>query len=138
MIIKILYLLFSFCAIGALAFWLHRLGQSALWRFSGEPDVRAAWLAEFPDDPIKQITLAPNGHGALVQLADCRVGLVRAMGKFFVAKKCDAKLLKQIVRQGSTLHFHFVDFTDPLYELTLLDEPIAIQWYAYLEEHHDA
>ncbi|MHA6324510.1 hypothetical protein [Roseivivax sp. CAU 1753] len=92
----------------------HLLGLSTPRRFD-DATARTAFLREYPEIPIRQVTLAENRHAALLA-TDAGPALVWAMG----ADSC-ARMLSD-VRTEETPHgllLHLPDITAPRIRLTL-------------------
>ncbi|OIQ35062.1 MAG: hypothetical protein BM559_03650 [Roseobacter sp. MedPE-SWchi] len=116
--------------IAAIALLLHLTGRSDL-RVLGEAQAREAWLRQFPESPIADLTLAKDGHAALIQTADdsAELGLVWSFGADTVARfLADAKLSP--CKQG--LHLRLADFSAPKVHLHL-SQPEAMLWQAMIE-----
>jgi hypothetical protein len=80
--------------ISLIALLLHVLGKSRRITLSRE-DARAAWHRHFPDDQILDVTVASDGHAALVQTGQ-GPGLLWSFGADTVARHLrDYDLLDQ-------------------------------------------
>ncbi|OIQ41132.1 MAG: hypothetical protein BM560_10835 [Roseobacter sp. MedPE-SWde] len=116
--------------ISAIALLLHLSGRSKP-KVMTEPQARAAWLRQFPESPIADLTLARDGHAALIQTADdsAPLGLVWSFGADTVARFLeDAKLSP--CRQG--LHLRLADFSAPKVQLHLGQAEAAL-WQELIE-----
>lgn len=116
--------------ISAIALLLHLSGRSKP-KVMTEPQARDAWMRQFPESPIADLTLARDGHAALIQTADdsAPLGLVWSFGADTVARFLeDAKLSP--CKKG--LHLHLADFSAPAVQLHL-DQPEAMHWQGMIE-----
>lgn len=103
--------------IAAIALLLHLLGKSRLSVLTRE-DARTAWHRHFPDDEIRDLTLARDGHSALVQTSQ-GPGLLWSFGADTVARHLrDYDLLEK----PDHLCVVFHDFTAPRATLYLTEE----------------
>ncbi|WP_083096092.1 hypothetical protein [Pseudophaeobacter leonis] len=97
--------------ITAIAVVLHLTGRSSQ-KVMTAAQAREAWLRQFPENHIAQLTLAEDGHAALVQLEDdtAPLGLVWSFGADTVARSLhDTKA----TRAKHGLHLRFADFSAP-------------------------
>lgn len=102
--------------ISGIALLLHLSGRSKLLYMTAE-DARAAWHRHAPDDLIQEVTVASNGHAALVTTQQ-GMGLVWAFGADSVARPLhDFDLLD--TRDGLRIAFH--DFSAPEANLKLTE-----------------
>lgn len=102
--------------IALTALILHLLGKSRLTVLTRE-DARTAWHRHFPDDDIHHLTVARDGHAALVQTSQ-GPGLLWSFGADTVARHLhDFELLDR--PDHLTVIFH--DFTAPRVTLHLSD-----------------
>ncbi|TDE39651.1 hypothetical protein [Antarcticimicrobium sediminis] len=69
----------------------------------------SAWLRHFPDDPLREVTLAHDGHAALI-LSDLGTGLLWSHGAGTVARRL---VDYDLFDQGDHLRVVFHDFTAP-------------------------
>ncbi len=100
--------------IAILALLLHLLGKSRLVILTPE-DARTAWHRHFPDDEILGLTVASDGHAAVVQ-TDQGPGLLWSFGADTVARHLrDFDLLEK----PGHLSVIFRDFTAPRVTLYL-------------------
>lgn len=103
--------------IAAIALILHLTGRSGRLRLT-EEEARSAWHRHFPDDDIRAVTLARDGHAALVETGQ-GPGLLWAFGADTAARHLrDFDLIE--TETGLSLAFH--DFTAPLVRLDLTPE----------------
>lgn len=102
--------------IAVLALLLHVLGKSRRMVLTTE-DARTAWHRHFPDDEILGLTVAHDGHAALVQ-TNQGPGLLWAFGADTVAR-----YLRDfdLVDKPGHLSVIFHDFTAPRVTLHLSD-----------------
>ena len=102
--------------IAAIAVLLHILGKSRLIVLTSE-DARSAWHRHFPDDEILGLTVAQDGHAALVQTGQ-GPGLLWSFGADTVARHLrDFDLLDKPGHLAVIFH----DFTAPRVTLHLTD-----------------
>jgi len=102
--------------IAAIALLLHLLGKSRLAVLTQE-DARSAWHRHFPDDEILDLTVAHDGHAALVQTSQ-GPGLLWSFGADTVARHLrDFDLLEEPGQLAVIFH----DFTAPRAALHLSD-----------------
>ncbi len=116
--------------ISAIALLLHQSGRSQP-KVMTEPEAREAWFRQFPENPVVDLTLAKDGHAALIQTADdnAPLGLVWSFGADTVARFLeDAKLSP--CKKG--LHLRLADFSAPAVRLQL-DQPEATHWQGMIE-----
>ena len=101
--------------IAGIAILTHLFGLSARGRFEGEDDARAAWVREFPRIPARSVTLARDGHAALVA-TDQGPGLVWSFGA-----DTTARLLygARVTRTATGLDIRLPDITAPRITLRL-------------------
>lgn len=92
----------------AIAVLLHLLGLSRQLRFD-DSAARMAWLRHFPDIPVRDVVLAPDGHAALILTPD-GPGVVFAMGADSAAKPLSGARLRQ---STDSLGFVFDDIGTP-------------------------
>lgn len=100
--------------IALIAFVLHALGKSARRVMSPE-EVREAWNRHFPDDTVTDVTLARDGHAALVATEQGN-GLIWAFGADTVARHL---LDYDLIETGNGLQVRFHDYTAPSVTLHL-------------------
>ena len=102
--------------IGAIALALHLLGKSEPVALT-EDSARVAWLRQFPEDQPQVVTVARDGHAALVETPGGR-GLVWSFGADTVARK----LVGAAVQDTATgLRVSFGDYAAP--DLRIALEP---------------
>jgi len=102
--------------ISLIALLLHGLGKSQLTVLTTE-EARSAWNRHFPDDEIMDVTVAQDGHAALVQTSQ-GPGLLWSFGADTVARHLrDFDLLEQT----ESLKVMFHDFTAPRVTLRLTE-----------------
>ncbi|MDX2483857.1 MAG: hypothetical protein QNK42_09410 [Pseudodonghicola sp.] len=95
-------------AVAGFALLLRLAGRSRRCVLTPET-VAAAWLQQFPSDPPRDVTLAHDGHAALI-LSDLGTGLLWSHGAGTLARRLvDYDLLDQ----GDHLRVVFHDFTAP-------------------------
>jgi len=123
----VLYIAGSAVAIGLIALLIHRLGHSAEHHFADEGAVRSAFIDEFPDAVINRVDLAANRRSALVELEQ-GCGLIRAMGRFTLARQFTRADLHKLSRDGATLRLRLTDYADPVFVIDLREEETAIRW----------
>lgn len=116
--------------ISAIALLLHLSGRSKP-KVMTEPQARAAWLRQFPESPIADLTLARDGHAALIQTADdsAPLGLVWSFGADTVARFLEDAELSPC-QQG--LHLRLADFSAPAV-LLHLSQAEATHWQRVIE-----
>ncbi|MCB1394773.1 MAG: hypothetical protein KDJ98_02085 [Rhodobacteraceae bacterium] len=107
--------------ISAIAVSLHLLGHSARCVMD-EAAARAAWLRQFPGQEVQSVTLAADGHAALVETSAGR-GLVWAMGAATTARPL-AGAVPQATGKG--LRIRLRDYTAPGVTVTLAPAERAI------------
>ncbi len=131
----IILVVFSLAAIGGVALLLHRLGHSAATIFSDEEAVTAAFSLEFPELEVDEVSLAADRRSALLTLANTpAVGVLRAMGKFSVAKTVSPTDIGSCSLTGRTLLLQFRDFADPAFQITFVTEGEACNWAALFDD----
>lgn len=128
----VLYLAGSAVAIGLIALLIHRLGHSAEHEFADENAVRQAFHDEFPDVGIIRLDLAANCRAALIEL-DQGYGLIRAMGRFALARQFTGADVQRLSRNGATLQLRLTDYADPVFVIVFGEEKTAIRWHGLLE-----
>lgn len=107
--------------ITTIAIILHLTGRSE--RAALRPDtVRAAWLRHFPQDEVRDILLARDGHAALVE-TQAGPGLLWALGADTVGRRLQDYTFSD-TGDGLTIRFH--DFTAPRVTLTLAPDETPI------------
>lgn len=118
--------------VAAIAVLLHLTGRSDLRLLSAD-QARQAWLRQFPDSPIAQLTLAEDGHAALIQPEDgsAPLGLVWSFGADTVAR-CLENVEMKTVRQG--LYLRLADFSAPGVQLHLNGSE-AEHWQRLIAHH---
>lgn len=102
--------------IALTALLLHLLGKSRLTVLSAE-DARTAWHRHFPDDEILELTVAQDGHAALVQTGQ-GPGLLWSFGADTVARHLRDF---DVLEKPDHLCVIFHDFTAPRVTLHLSD-----------------
>lgn len=127
----LLYLAGSALAIGLLALLMHRLGHSAEYQFADEAAARAAFLDEFPDAGVSRLDLGANGRSALLELQQ-GYGLVRAMGRFSLARQFCRADIRRLARDGATVQLRLTDYADPVFVIDFTEEETAIRWQRLL------
>jgi len=113
--------------VGGIAFiavLLHLMGLSRRAQFGDTDDVRAAWLAEFPEDRAIAVTLSHDHHAALVETASKRHGIVFPMGADSTARYLNGANAR-VIKGG--LRVDLSDFTAPRIRLKL-DPDEAARW----------
>lgn len=100
--------------IGGIALLLHLSGRSKRVVLT-TASARAGWLRQFPDDRIIDVTVARDGHAALVATPD-GPGLVWSFGSDTVARRLDGCSAEDTGR-GLRLRLH--DYTAPTVTLDL-------------------
>ncbi|MEP2718545.1 hypothetical protein [Pseudophaeobacter sp.] len=115
--------------ISAIALLLHLTGRSTP-RVMNDAQARQAWLRQFPESPIADLTLARDGHAALIQPADAAapLGLVWSFGADSVARFLQEAELSPCT-QGLRLRLH--DFSAPQV-LLHLTKPEIEDWQALI------
>ncbi len=110
--------------IAVLTKWL---GMSTSKRFQTKQDVISAWAREFPETPVRDVTLCQSGNGALVTTAQ-GPGLVWAMGA-----DSTARLLSKanLTATDTGLRIDLPDYSAPHVTLTLTKAETA-QWSALI------
>ena len=116
--------------IAAIALLLHLTGRSGLTVLD-EGQTRKAWVRQFPESPIADLTLARDGHAALIRTADdsAPLGLVWSFGADTVARFLDDAKLSPC-KKG--LHLRIADFSAPAVQLHL-NQPEAMLWQGMIE-----
>jgi len=116
--------------ISAIALLLHLSGRSQP-KVMTEPQAREAWFRQFPENPILELTLAKDGHAALVRTGDdnAPLGLVWSFGADTVARFLEGAKLSPC-QQG--LHLHLADFSAPAVQLHLSQAEAAL-WQELIE-----
>ncbi|MEX0366591.1 MAG: hypothetical protein AB3N22_11010 [Ruegeria sp.] len=103
--------------IAGIALLLHLTGQSARRLLTPEA-ARADWLRHFPDDAVIDVTVARDGHAALLR-TETGPGLLWAFGADTVGRHLlDFDLIDH--PEGFRIIFH--DFTAPQVTLHLTEE----------------
>ena len=130
----LLLVVFSLVAIGAIAVLLHLLGYSRGAVFIDGETAREAFLAEYPDLVVEDVTLGDGGSAAILTLAhEQKLGLIRAIGKFTLARVvAPADVSKARVKER-TLILHFHDFADPAFRITFTSKEDASRWARMFE-----
>ena len=100
--------------IAGIALLLHLAGRSRRCVLSRE-GAEAAWRRHFPGDRIAEVTVAHDGHAALV-LTDRGPGLLWAFGADTVARRLRDY---DLIDRGDRLRVVFHDFTAPAVSLAL-------------------
>jgi len=100
--------------ISAITLLLHLLGKSRL-AFLTTEDARGAWHRHFPDDDIRDVIVAQNGHAAFVQTAQ-GPGLLWSFGADTVARHLRDF---DLIEAPNHLQVMFHDFTAPRVTLHL-------------------
>lgn len=122
--------------IAVIALLLHLTGRSTP-KVMTEAQARQAWLRQFPESPIANLTLAKDGHAALIQLEDdtAPLGLVWSFGADTVARFLENIALndaKQGLRLGLTdfsapqVHLHLNRSEVDLWQRLIREQPTAI------------
>ncbi|GGD17672.1 hypothetical protein [Aquisalinus flavus] len=127
----LLYLAGSALAIGLIALLMHRLGHSAEHQFADEAAARDAFLEEFPDAGVSRLDLGANGRAALLELQD-GYGLIRAMGRFSLARQFALADIARLSRRGASLQLRLTDYADPVFVIDFGDETTATRWQSLL------
>ncbi|MEX0281622.1 MAG: hypothetical protein AB3N13_10615 [Arenibacterium sp.] len=108
--------------ISGIALALHMTGHSKIEPMD-ETTAKAGWLRHYPDDPVMDLFLTPDGRAALVTTATER-GVVWQTGADTIARKlADYHLVE--TRGGLTLRFD--DFGAPRLKLKL-SETESLSW----------
>jgi len=107
---------------------LHLAGQTRAFEISDEETARRQWQRHFPDDDIREITLAPGNRVALVKTAQ-GPGLLWSLGADTVAYHMAHPRVRPC-RQG--LRVEIGDFAAPAVTLRLPPEERA-RWAARIE-----
>lgn len=102
--------------ISAITLLLHLLGKSRL-AFLTAGDARNAWHRHFPDDDIQNVTVAQNGHAALVR-TDQGPGLLWSFGADTVGRHLHDF---DLIETPDHLRVIFHDFTAPRVSLHLTE-----------------
>jgi len=102
--------------ISAITLLLHLLDKSRLTFLTVE-DARSAWHRHFPDDDIQDVTVAQNGHAALVHTAQ-GPGLLWSFGADTVARHLRDF---DLIETPDHLRVIFHDFTAPRVSLHLTE-----------------
>ncbi|NHK28493.1 hypothetical protein FF098_011300 [Parvularcula flava] len=123
----VLYLAGSAIAIGLIALLIHRLGHSAEHEFADEAAVRQAFVEEFPDAAIARVDLAANGRAALIVLNE-GYGLIRAMGRYSLARQFTSGDIHRLSREAATLRLRLTDYADPVFVIDFGKEDTATRW----------
>ena len=111
--------------IAGIAILLHLLGLSRTVTLADDTAARAAWDDEFGnEDPARAVTLAHDGHAALIETAMGRPGIVFAMGADTAARYLDGARVTPI---ADGLRIDLPDFTAPHIKLHL-DAGEAARW----------
>ncbi len=113
--------------IAGIAMLTKWLGMSTSKRFQTEQDVIAAWAREFPETPVRVVTLCQSGNGALVTTAQ-GPGLVWAMGADSTARLLSKANLSPT---DTGLRIDLPDYSAPHATLTLTKAETA-QWSALI------
>ncbi|AVO37699.1 hypothetical protein [Pukyongiella litopenaei] len=100
--------------ISAITLLLHLTGRSERVLLTAAT-ARAGWLRQFPGDRVGEVTVARDGHAALVATPD-GPGLVWAFGSDTVARRLDGCSAEN-TRRGLRLRLH--DHTAPTVTLDL-------------------
>ena len=108
--------------ISMIAVLLHLLGKSAPLVLTADT-ARAAWLRQFPDDPVQDVTVAETGQAALIAAAS-GPGLIWSFGADTVARPLSGV---DVADTGSALRIRFPDHTAPSVTLRL-DAPERARW----------
>jgi len=114
---------------------VHWAGSSAPARLDSAQTARAAFLAEFPDAKITEITLTGPGDGALLALDQSpAIGLVRAMGTHWLVRRIEPGSLAAVSVTGAgRIRLRLADFTAPRCTLDLADAAQSTLWCARLQ-----
>ena len=94
--------------IAGIAGLLHVLGKSARTVLDAN-SARAAWVRQFPDTPVDDVSVSRDGHAALVRTRH-GMGLVWAFGADTVARRLQDF---ELAAQGTALRVRFHDYTAP-------------------------
>ena len=116
--------------IAGIAIALHLLGLSRIATLESEAAARAAWAREMGDDPARAVTLAHEGHAALIETESGRHGIVFAMGGDFTVRYLDGARLRPV---PGGLAIDLPDFTAPHIRVAL-DTGEAARWPALIAE----
>ena len=118
--------------IAAIALLLHLTGRSKL-KLLNDAQARQAWLRQFPESPIADLTLAKDGHAALIRTAQegAPLGLVWSFGADTVARFLEDATLGSC-KQG--LELRLADFAAPTVQLHLAPAEATL-WQALIEGH---
>ncbi|WP_101068739.1 hypothetical protein [Roseovarius salinarum] len=108
---------------------LHLLGLSEPARLADEDAARAAWAAEFPDDPALAVIVSHDRGAALVETQRGR-GIVWPVGADTTARYLIGARAR---RTRSGVRIDLPDFTAPHVHLRL-DAREADRWPALLED----
>jgi hypothetical protein len=121
--------------ISAIIGVVHWVGGSAPARLDSAQTARTAFLAEFPDAEITEITLTLPGDGALLALDQGpEIGLVRAMGMHWLVRRLEPGSLAAVTVTGpGRIRLRLADFTAPRVTVDLADEAQSTLWCARLQ-----
>ncbi len=123
--------IFSAIAIAGVALLLNALGFSRTQTFDTLESARNAFLEENPDAQILKAALSSDNGAAVFQLADDNSrGVLKAVGKFNLAKTITGADISQCRHDGETLLLRFHDYADPEFKITFPTREEAQQWYA--------
>lgn len=112
--------------ISAIALLLHLSGRSAL-RVIGRDEAQALWRRHYPDDGVHGVTLAQNGHAALVE-TDQGPGLLWSFGDDTVARHLRNY---DLTETGTGIDIAFHDYTAPHARLRL-EQGERTSWLTHL------
>ncbi len=115
--------------IAVIGVLLHGLGKSRLTVLNRD-SARAAWRRHFPGDDLRAVTIAANGHAALVETAS-GPGLLWSFGADTVARHLRDFELKS---EPDRLCVNFHDFTAPRVTLHLTDAERRL-WQKMMAPH---
>ncbi|MCI5048438.1 MAG: hypothetical protein MRY59_13135 [Aquisalinus sp.] len=133
-----LLVVFSVFSISLMAFILHRLGQSSGHIFDNEAAAISAFLEEFPDSAVDEVALSVDQRTAMMTLANepC-LGLVRAMGKFTLARKLAPEDIRASHLRDTELRLALKDFADPSFSIKFQSEELTRRWSGYLNRQEE-
>ncbi|WP_306252536.1 hypothetical protein [Parvularcula sp. IMCC14364] len=127
-----LLVVFSVVSISLMAFLLHRLGQSTNHAFTDGAAAGSVFLEEFPDSRVDKVALSGDGRAAMLTLAnEPYIGLVRAMGKFSLARKVGPQSVRSVEVHETTVKLKLRDFADPDFSITFSETKEAERWAGY-------
>ncbi|MCI5043115.1 MAG: hypothetical protein MRY72_00335 [Aquisalinus sp.] len=133
-----LLVVFSVVSISLMALILHRLGQSSGLIFEDEAAAMSAFLDEFPESAVDEVALSVDGQTAMMTLAnEPRLGFVRAIGKFTLARKLAPEDIRAAHLKGTELRLALRDFADPSFSIKFGSEEMSRRWSGYLNQQEE-